>query len=132
MSEKIFCVIILFLTMSCGQNKDKSIESKKNMDTLFSIQWNQIKNAKDRKDERELVVKFIKSIQTKGYGVVNPTYINYNGKTVSLSNLFDEKSPEKLKSVSVEILDRTGKAADIKLTDWNPLDHKSAILFLQE
>lgn len=132
MSQKIFCVIILFLIVSCGQNKDKSIESKQNMDTLFSTQWNQIKNAKDGKDEKELVLKFIKSIQAKGYRVANPTYISYSGKTVPLFNLFDEKSPEKLKSVGIEILDRTGKPVDIKLKDWNPLDHKSAILFLQE
>lgn len=132
MKAKIFYIIILFLNMSCHQNKDKTMASDKNINISFNTQWNQLKNVKDSKNEKEQVIKFIKSIHEKGYGIANPTYVNDNGKTIPLTRIFDEKKPELLKNISIEILDRKGINANETFSNWNPVDYKSALLFLQE
>lgn len=132
MKAKIFYIIILFLNMSCHQNKEKTMSSDKSIYISFNTEWNQLKNAKDSKNEKELVIKFIKSIQEKGYGIANPTYVNHNEKTAQLTSIFDDKKPELLKSISIEILDRKGIKPNEKLSDWKPIDYKSALLFLQE
>jgi hypothetical protein len=132
MKAKIFYIIILFLNMSCHQNKDKTMASDKNIPISFITQWNQLKNVKDSKNEKELVIKFIKSLHEKGYGIANPTYINYNEKTTPLTSIFDDKKPELLKGINIEVLDRKGGNPSEKLSNWKPIDYKSALLFLQE
>ncbi|MBE5317926.1 hypothetical protein IM793_02045 [Pedobacter sp. MR2016-19] len=131
MKAKIFFIIILFLNISCRQNKD-TMASNENTNTSFKVQWDQLKAERDKKKEKNLVVKFIKLVQEKNYGIANPTYVNYNGKTAPLSNLFDDEKPDQLKGVNIEILDRKGIAPNEKLGNWKPLDYKSAMLFLQE
>jgi hypothetical protein len=118
--------------MSCQQNKEKTMASDKNIYISFNTQWNQLKNVKDSKNEKELVIKLIKSIQEKGYGITNPTYVDHNGKITPLTSIFDDKKPELLKGISIEILDRKGIYPNEKLGNWKPIDYKSALLLLQE
>ncbi|RBQ04853.1 hypothetical protein [Pedobacter miscanthi] len=132
MKVKIFCIIILFLNISCLQKKDKPMAPDQNPTTSFNAQWEQLKNVKDSKNEKELAIKFIKSIQEKGYSIANPNYVDYKGKILPLSNIFDDKKPELLKSIEIEILDRKGISPNEKLSNWKPIDYNSALLFLKE
>jgi len=133
MNTRIFYLILLILTnVSCSENKDKATVLNKNLPVSISQRWDQLKKGKDQKNEKALVIEFIKSIQEKGYGIANPTYVSYDGKVSPLTDIFDDKKPALLKSVSIEVIDRKGLNHKEKLINWKPKDYKSALLFLQE
>ena len=133
MNTKIFYLILLILTnVSCSENKDNATVLNKNLPVSISQRWDQLKKGKDQKNEKALVIEFIKSIQEKGYGIANPTYVSYDGKVSPLTDIFDDKKPALLKSVSIEVIDRKGLNHKEKLINWKPKDYKSALLFLQE
>jgi len=133
MNTKIFYLILLILTnVSCSENKDNATVLNKNRPVSISQRWDQLKKGKDQKNEKALVIEFIKSIQEKGYGIANPTYVNHNRKTSPLIGIFDDEKPVLLKSVSIEVIDRKGLNHKEKLINWKPKDYKSALLFLQE
>lgn len=133
MNTKIFYMILLILTnVSCSENKDKAKALNKNLPVSISQRWDQLKKGKDKKNEKALVIEFIKAVQEKGYGIANPTYESYDGKVSPLTGIVDDKKPALLKRVSVEVMDRKEPNRNQKLIDWKPQDYKSALLFLQE
>lgn len=72
-------IIVLFFTASCVQKESGSISNKKNMNGILNDQWDQIKRARSKEEERELVYKFMEFLKTMDYAISNPTYISNNG-----------------------------------------------------
>ena len=127
-------IIVLFFTVSCVQKEVSSISNEKNMDGIFNDRWNQIKNAKDKEEEKELVYKFMQFLKTKDYTISNPTYVSSNGAVKPFSEMFNDTKADQLKSINIEIINDNEEGEDkrIKLMNWKPIDNESALMFLRE
>lgn len=134
MKTVITYIIVLFFTASCVQKEEGSISNKKNMNRIFNDQWNQIKKAKSREEEKELVYKFMEFLKMKDYAISNPTYVSSNGDVKPFSEMFDDKEAGQLKSISIEIINDNAEGEDkhIILINWKPIDNESALMFLRE
>ncbi|MBB5645155.1 hypothetical protein [Pedobacter cryoconitis] len=134
MKTVITYIIVLFFTASCVQKEESSISNKKNMNRIFNDQWNQIKKARNKEEEKELIYKFMEFLKTKDYAISNPTYISSNGDVKPFSEMFNDKKADQLKSINVEIINDNaeGKDKHIKLINWKPIDNESALMFLRE
>jgi hypothetical protein len=134
MKTVITYIIVLFFTASCIQKAEKSISNKKDMNIIFNDQWNQIKKAKSKEEEKELVYKFMEFLKTKDYAISNPTYISNNGDVKPFSEMFDDKQANQLKGINIEIINdnEVGENKHIKLINWKPIDNESAFMFLRE
>lgn len=127
-------IIALFFTVSCVQKEVSSISNEKNMDGIFNDRWDQIKNAKDKEEEKELVYKFMQFLKMKDYAISNPTYVSSNGAVKPFSEMFDDTKADQLKSINIEIINDNEEGEDkrIKLMNWKPIDNESAVMFLRE
>lgn len=134
MKTVITYIIVLFFTASCVQKEENSISNKKDMDRIFNDQWNQIKKAKDKEEEKELIYKFMEFLKIKDYAISNPTYISNNGDVKPFSEMFDDKEAGQIKSINIEIINdnEEGENKRIKLINWKPIDNESALMFLRE
>ncbi|WP_367867097.1 hypothetical protein [Pedobacter sp. WC2423] len=134
MKTVITYIIVLFFTASCVQKGESSISSKKNMNKIFNDQWNHIKKAKSKEEEKELVYKFMEFLKTKDYAISNPTYVSSNGDIKPFSEMFNDKKADQLKSINIEIINdnEEGDNKHIKLINWKPIDNESALMFLRE
>lgn len=134
MKTVITYIIVLFFTISCVQKERSSISNKENMNRIFNDQWNQIKKARDKEEEKDLVYKFMEFLKTKDYSISNPTYTSYSGDIKPFSELFSDKKANQLKSVNIEIINdnEEGENKLIKLINWKPIDNESALMFLRE
>ncbi|AMP98709.1 hypothetical protein AY601_1800 [Pedobacter cryoconitis] len=127
-------IIVLFFTASCVQKESGSISNKKNMNGILNDQWDQIKRARSKEEEKELVYKFMEFLKTMDYAISNPTYISNNGAVKPFSEMFDDKKGDQLKGINIEIINdnELGDNKHIKLVNWKPIDNKSALMFLRE
>lgn len=134
MKTVITYIIVLFFTASCVQKEKSSISNEKNMNRILNDQWNRIKKAKNKEEEKELVYKFMEFLKSKDYTISNPIYISSNGDVKPFSEMFDDKEADQLKSINIEIINdnEEGDNKHIKLIDWKPIDNESALMFLRE
>lgn len=134
MKTVITYIIVLFFTASCVQKGESSISNKKDMNIIFNDQWNHIKKAKDKEEEKELVYKFMEFLKTKDYVISNPTYISSDGAVKPFSEMFNDTKADQLNSINIEIINdnEEGDNKNIKLINWKPIDNESALMFLRE
>lgn len=134
MKKVITYIIVLFFSASCVQKEPGSSSNRENMSRIFNDQWNQIKKARNKEEEKDLVYKFMEFLKTKDYAISNPTYVSYNGVLKPFSEMFDDKKADQLKSINIEIINdkEEGENKLIKLIDWKPVDNESALMFLRE
>lgn len=134
MKTVITYIIVLFFTTSCVQKESSSVSNKENMNRIFNDQWNKIKKARDKEEEKDLVHKFMEFLKAKDYSISNPTYTSYSGAIKPFSELFSDKKASQLKSINIEIINdnEEGKNKLIKLINWKPIDNESALMFLRE